>query len=34
MTNEKFAAIFGGPLRPDETLLPQKEMDLARPSRK
>jgi carbamoyltransferase len=30
MTNEKFAALFGGPPRPPETLLSQRDMDLAR----
>jgi carbamoyltransferase len=30
MTNEKFAALFGGPARQPETLLTQREMDLAR----
>lgn len=30
MTNDKFAALFGGPPRQPETLLTQKEMDLAR----
>ena len=30
MTNEAFHALFGGPPREPETLLTQKEMDLAR----
>lgn len=30
MTNAKFAALFGGPPRPPETLLTQRDMDLAR----
>jgi carbamoyltransferase len=30
MTNDKFAALFGGPPRPPETLLTQRDMDLAR----
>jgi carbamoyltransferase len=30
MTNGKFAALFGGPPRPPETLLTQRELDLAR----
>src|SRR3989338_6451163 len=30
MTNEKFHALFGGPPREPETLLTQKEMDIAR----